>query len=344
MICAHAVRVYLELMPFTLPRRSFLAGAAFAAPALPPRAGQTQSALPDKGLRILVGFQANGGTDIIARLIATQLQRRLGRHVVVENKPGDSGAVPGELAKKGSTDGSTLAFLASTTLVARLGQADFPFDPLADLASISLAGNWPMGLAVSPKLGIATFEDYLKYLKSDDPDRYKLGNTASDAFIQAFNLMFSREVGVTMKGTNFRGASALVNDLADGRIPAAVSGMVSLLQHHRGGRLKLLMTTGTQRLAVARDVPTARELGYGALEVIEWFGYFAKAGTAMPAIDEWNRQLRFVLGDRALGSELAQLGLDVETSTPQEMRVRIADHQRMWKARMQSVGMPSMNW
>lgn len=329
-------------MPLTLPRRSLLAGAC-AAPALLSPPGRAQTVLPDRGLRILVGFQANGGTDIIARLIATQLQRRLGRHVVVDNKPGESGSLPGELVKRGPADGSTLAFLASTTLVARLGQVDFPFDPLVDLAPVSLAGNWPMGLAVSPKLGISTFKEYLEYLKSDDPDRHKLGNTASDAFIQAFNLMFSKEVGVTMKGVTFRGAGAIVSDLADGRIPAAVSGIVSLLQHHRGGRLKLLMTTGDKRLAVAKDIPTARELGYGGLEVVEWFAYFARAGTAVPVIAAWNNQIRTVLEDRNLQAELAQLGLDVESSTPQEVTARIASHQKAWKARMEAVGLNPVN-
>jgi tripartite-type tricarboxylate transporter receptor subunit TctC len=245
--------------------------------------------------------------------------------------------------KKGTTDGSTLAFLASTTLVSRLGQADFPFDPLVDLAPISLAGNWPMGLAVSPKLGVSTFEEYLNYLKSDGADRRKLGNTASDAFIQIFNLMFSRELGITMKGVPFRGAAALVGDLADGRIPAAVSGMVSLLQHHRGGRVKLLMTTSSKRLAVANGIPTARELGYPGLEVVEWFAYFAKAGTAAPVLDEWNRQIRAVLDDANLIGELTQLGLEIETSTPQDVAARVVNHQKAWKARMESVGIQPIN-
>lgn len=330
-------------MPFALFRRSLLGGAACAAPALFSPANRAQTVLPERGLRILVGFQANGGTDIIARLIATQLQRRLGRHVVVENKPGDAGAVPGELLKKGSTDGSTVAFLASTTLVSRLDQADFPFNPLVDLAPISLAGDWPMGLAVSPKLGISTFEEYLNYLKSDDADRRKLGTTASDAFIRAFNLMFSKELGITMKAMPFRGAAAMVGDLADGRIPAAVSGLVSLLQHHRGGRVKLLMTTSNKRLDVAKGIPTARELGYPGLEVVEWFAFFAKAGTAPPVIDEWNRQLRHILDDGNLRAELAQLGLTVESSTPQDVAVRVLSHQKEWKARMQAVGMRPIN-
>jgi tripartite-type tricarboxylate transporter receptor subunit TctC len=105
-ICAQVQRVDADAMPVTLFRRSLLGGAACTVPALPFSAARAQTILPERGLRILVGFQANGGTDIIARLIATQLQRRLGRHVVVENKPGDSGSMPGELVKKGTTDGS----------------------------------------------------------------------------------------------------------------------------------------------------------------------------------------------------------------------------------------------
>jgi tripartite-type tricarboxylate transporter receptor subunit TctC len=114
---------------------------------------------------------------------------------------------------------------------------------------------------------------------------------------------------------------------------------VSLLQHHRGGRVKLLMTTSSNRLAVAKGIPTARELGYPGLEVVEWFAYFAKAGTAAPVIDEWNRLVRTVLDDGNLKGELAQLGLDVQSSTPHEVAARVASHQKEWKARMESVGM-----
>ncbi|WP_428666733.1 hypothetical protein [Reyranella sp.] len=85
------------------------------------------------------------------------------------------------------------------------------------------------------------------------------------------------------------------------------------------------------------------ELGYPSLEVVEWFAYFAKTGTAAPAIDEWNRQVRTVLNDGNLREELTQLGLDVESSTPQEVAARVVSHQKEWKARMQSVGMQPIN-
>ena len=321
-------------------RRRSLFGLAAAASAIPARA---QTILPNKTLRLLVGFQANGGTDIICRLIATQLERRLGRRVVVENKPGGSGGLPGQLVAASPPDGTTLAFLASTTLVAKLGPSEYPFDPQGDLTAISLAGTWPMALAVSPKIGVETFADYLTWLKSGEPERQRFGNTASDAFINAFNRMFSKELGVTMHGVPYRGIVPMVNDLADGKIPAAVSGIVSLLEHHRGRRIKLLVTTGAKRLAGAKDIPTARELGFGALEVTEWFGFFANTATPQPLIEEWNRHIRAVLEDANLVGTLAEMGMEVGSSTPQEARERLALHLKEWRARMVAVGIAPAN-
>lgn len=280
---------------------------------------------------------------MIARLITTRLERRLGRRVVVESRPGDSGSIPGELLKNGSSDGTTLAFLASSTLVARLGRKDFPFDPLVDLAPISLAGTWPMGLAVSSTLGISTFGAYIGWIKSGGPERRKLGITASDAFIEAFNRLLESELGMPLEPVSYRGALPMVNDLVEGRLPAAVSGIVSLVEYHRGGRLRLVMTTSRKRLKVAPDIPTARELGLKKLEVVEWFAFFARAGTPEPVIDEWSRQIGAVLADPDLAAELAQMGMEAETSTPQETRERIASHLKEWNARMVAVGMSPVN-
>ena len=325
---------------YTPRRRSFLGLAAAAAAASGARA---QTTLPDKTLRLLVGFQANGGTDVCCRLIATQLERRLGRRVVVENKPGGSGGLPGQLIAKGPPDGTTLAFLASTTLVAKLGPTEFPFDPMNDLLAVSLAGTWPMGLAVSPKIDVATFPEYLAYLKAGDAERQKFGNTASDAFINAFNRLFGKELGVTMHGVTYRGTGPMVNDLAEGRLPAAVSGIVSLLEHHRGKRIKLLTTTGPKRLAVAKDIPTIRELGFPGLEVTEWFGFFATPGTPEPLVAEWNRHISAVLADPNLAGSLAQVGMEAGSSTPQEARDHLARHLKEWRARMRAVGIQPSN-
>jgi tripartite-type tricarboxylate transporter receptor subunit TctC len=324
-------------------RRSLLAGAACTSLLTPLSRAHAQTTLPDKGLQMLTGFVTGGGTDIIARRIAVAIERRVGRHVVVANRPGGIGSVPGEMLKRDSGDGSVVALLASTTLVSGLMIPNFPFDPLTDLAPISLAGTWPMALAVSPKLGIRTFEEYLAWAKGDDAQRRRLGSTASDGFIQAFSLMVGKEVGIKFEPAPYRGSAPMVYDLQDGRLDAAVSGLVSLLEQHRGGRVRLLMTTAPKRLETLPNVPTARELGYPGLEDLEWFGFFSSAKTPAPLIEEWNRQITAVLTDPAQIAELAQFGMSAETTSPRDTAARIVDHLTRWKAVMQSVGMRPVN-
>jgi len=324
-------------------RRSLLAGAACTSLLTPLSRAHAQTTLPDKGLQLLTGFVTGGGTDIIARRIAVAIERRVGRHVVVANRPGGVGSVPGEMLKKDSGDGSVVALLASTTLVSGLMIPNFPFEPLTDLAPISLAGTWPMALAVSPSLGIRTFEEYLSWAKDGDAKRRRLGSTASDGFIQAFSLMVGKAMDIKFEPAPYRGSAPMVNDLKDGRLDAAVSGLVSLLEHHRGGRLRLLMTTAPQRLETLPHVPTVRELGYAGLEDLEWFAFFASAKTPAPLIDEWNRQITAVLTDQAQIVELAQFGMKAQTSTPQETAARVVSHLKLWKENMLGVGMQPTN-
>lgn len=311
-----------------------------AAPAiLPLSVTMAQTTLPDEAMDIVVGVQSIGGLDVIARRLAAELERRIGRRVGVENRPGDAGAQPGETIKRQPPDGTALALFASATFAAWLGDRDFPFDPLADLAPVSLVGTWPIGLAVSPAVGVTTFEAYLAWLKSGSAPHRKIGNPVLGAFSQTFDRIFSHEIGVPIESVPYRSVGALANDLASSRLPAAVSGIASLLEHHRGGRLRLLMITAPERLAIAPEIPTAREVGLPGLEGLEWFGFFLRAGTPQPLIDEWNRQIGSVLRDPLVAGQLEQMGVTVAPSTPQELATRLDLYLKEWRARMVAAGL-----
>src|SRR5205085_11660375 len=127
-----------------------LTGAALAAPAIGVRA---DSALPDKTLKILVGFPAGGGTDVMARVIAEALKQRTGRNVIIDNKSGASGTLAGEALKNSPPDGTTICFMPSATVVQKLTMASMPFDPQTDIAPITLAGTVQTAFCVSPTSG-----------------------------------------------------------------------------------------------------------------------------------------------------------------------------------------------
>lgn len=320
-------------------RRHLLAFGALAAPVIVPSFARAQSVLPNKSLRFLVGFEHGGGGDLTARAIATQVERRLSRHVIVENKTGMSGAVPGELMKKGPPDGSQLALMSSTTLIAKLTMKDYPFDPLKDIAPVIQVGDFPIAFAVSRKIGVSTFAEYLQWLKEGDASRRKIAVSSNVAFIQVLNVLLGKAIGETLEVVSYRGPIAAVSDVEQGRIPASCNTVTSLLPAHRGGRVRILMTTGAKRLQVANDIPTASELGYPKLDMREWFAFFAPPATPAPIIAEWNRRLSLAIGDAAVGDALRPLGLELETSTPTELAARVASHQMEWEKRMKTAGM-----
>ena len=322
-----------------LDRRSFLALGALAIPAGAAGVARGQNALPDKSIRIFIGFEAGGGADAVARAIAARLQRQVGRYVSVESRTGSFGALPGEVVRKGPADGAQLALLSSTTLVSRLASKDFPYNPAVDLAPITEVGTFPIAFAVSPTLGVESFPDYLQWLKAGDARRRRIAVSSNTAFVQVLNILLAQSTGESLEAVSYRGAVPMVNDLQDGRIPATVNTVTSLLPAHRGGRCRILFVTGNKRLAIAPNIPTAPELGYPRLDMEEWFAFFAAPATPPPILATWNRTLHAVLEDGDVAGELRPLGLDVKTSSPEELAAIIARHQQEWMARMKTAGL-----
>lgn len=328
-----------------LDRRSVLAlGTAAAGLSFLPPPGRAQPAIPDRGIRVVVGFGTGTGVDLTARLIAPQLERRTGRRFIVENKPGEAGAVAGEMLKTGPDDGSTLAIIPGMTIAAKLTHKAYPFDPLTDLAPISMIGAVPLAIAVSPRLNLASFGDYIDTLKGGAPESRRLGCTVqSDAFVKVYTKMVDGAFGANMSLVPYRTAASLVSDLEQGRIPAAISSLSTLLSAHRGNRVQIVLLSGEKRTPVAPKLPTAADLGLKGLELREWCALFTGAKAPPVTIDAWNQHLRNLLEDQGMRGQLRQLGLDVQGSTPEEAREEIVSTLQEWKTRMDALGVASAN-
>ena len=323
-----------------LPRRSLLA--AGAALAIPETAG-AQTALPYKPLRILIGYPSSGGSDSLVHIIAGTLQSQLSRKVAVDYRAGDSGMAAGEQLKKAIPDGSVVAFMPSATMVGKLTIPGFPFDPLADLQPLTLAGTYPTAFAVSPKVGVTTFAEYVAWLKAGEPGRDRFGTTTPGSFTQYFGTALGRAIGVVLESVPYRGARPLLADLEQGRIPAGTGGITSFLAAHRGGRLRLLATSAAKRIAAAPAVPTVGELGFPKLEQSGWYAFFAPPGMPPPLVEAWTAALHVALESREVSEQLLQLGFTVETSTPAELAARLVADFRTWSEMLDSMGLKRAN-
>ena len=325
-----------------LARRSLLAGGAFA-PFVLASSTRAQTTLPDKSMRLVVGSSAASGEDKMARSIAPRLEGRIGRHVTVENKPGTNGATGLEALVKGPKDGSLLAFAGSEALAAGLTVAGYPFDPLKDITPVALAGGSQTGLAISSSTGVSTFADYLEWLKAGGPERLKIGHHACPTFTELFDKIIEQKTGVKLEPISFRGAAPMVNDMATGRLPASLTSMTSLLEHHRGPRLKVVLSSAKERSKLSPNIPTAAELGYPGLQVPEWFGFFVSSAVPAPIIEEWNRHIAAVVVDGEVKAELLQLGLEVAPTSVEQAVPIVTNYMQEWKGRLQAAGIKSPN-
>ena len=325
-------------MTSTITRRTTfaLAGAALAVPAATAVRAQ-QTGLPDKALRILVGFPAGGGTDVMARFLAEPLKQRTGQNVLIENKTGASGTIAVEALKNAAPDGTTIAYVPSASIVQKLTMASVPFDPMTDIAPVTLAGTVQTAFCVSPTIGVGTLPEYIEWLKKN-PSRHSFGTTALGSFTHFFGIMAGREFGIPLEPVPYRGAAPLVADLQGGHIAAGCGGITDFLEHHRAGKVKVLFTSGTKRATAAPDIPTATELGYPKLNILGWYVFFVPARTPAPLVDAWGRELKAVLALPEVNRRLVELGLDVETSTPAEATQRMTTDLARWKTIIDSIG------
>ena len=325
------------MLPNLSRRRALLALGAVAAPAIVPFQAWSQ-ALPDKPVSLLVGFAPGGGTDHLARVLAPRLEARIGRHVRVENHPGTTGSLVGEALRKGRPGGTLLGCIPSMSVEARAVDAAYPFDPLTDIMPLSLAGTYPMVLAVSPQLGIDTLPQFSEWLAGGKSST-KVGASMAGGLLDFYVRLLGKALGASLEPVGYRGDQPLLSDVRENKIPAAVASLPSALEYHRGGKARIILTSADTRLAFAPNLPSAFEYGHTSLVATEWYGLFASPGTPGPIVEIWNMHLRAVLEDREARAELVNVGLAVQASAPEELGERITASMKIWRDKMLAFGL-----
>ena len=325
-------------MTIRFDRRKALAltGGVLAA-AMAPRASLAQS-LPTGTVRVLVGFPAGGGSDVMARIIAEKLKERTGLNIIIDNRPGNSGNLACEMLKNGPADGSLLMYGTSATTVAqRVTRKQLQYDVEKDLATIALAGTVSVAFVVSSTIGVRTMPEFIEWLKKN-PRKQNFGTTAMGSMTHFFGVLLGKEIGIPLEPIAYKGAGPLIADLSAGHATAGCGGVSDFLTHHKAEKMRIIAISAPKRVNAAPDLPTIAELGYPKLIYEGFYGFYGPSKMSPGLVATWNKELRAVLDSPDMRQRLLGVGLEAQSSTPAELFTRQANLITTMTATMKAAG------
>ena len=301
-----------------------LLGALFAAGAA------AQGAFPNRPITMVVGFAPGGGTDTAARIIAKAASENLGQSVVVDNRAGAGGNIATELVAKAAPDGHTvlLGSVGSLTVAPHM-IANLPYDPLKDLAPVTMAVTFANVLVVHDGVPVRTLADYVK-LANDKPGALTYGSSGIGGAGHLSGELFRMMSKINIVHVPYKGGGPAMQDLLGKQIMSIFATPISAGPHIKSGRIHAIAVTSARRTSFMPEVPTIAESGYPGFEATNWYAYVLPAKTPNDIVDRWNRELVKILKDAAVREALLAQGMEPAPGTREELAAYIKREYDTW--------------
>ena len=300
-------------------RRDVLARAGLLGTALLAGPSWAQSAFPSQTIRFLVPYPPGGPTDLMARLLQPELQKRLGTTVVIENKGGAGGNVgSAEVAKQAPADGHTLLLAASGPMAVNGSLfRSMPFNALTDLVPVVQLSSFPLVLEVHPSLGVKTLKEFLAKAKAD-PGGLTYASAGNGTPQHLAGELFGKVTGVKLTHVPYRGAGPALNDVLGGQVKVMFDILGSSLQHINAGKLIPLAVTSPSRSPNLPKVPTVAEAGVAGFEFTAWHGVAVRIGTPEAVVAKLNATFLAIFSDKVFRSQWEAIGSPVVAGSAED--------------------------
>ncbi|HEX5612511.1 MAG TPA: tripartite tricarboxylate transporter substrate binding protein [Burkholderiales bacterium] len=304
---------------------AFLVGALLIA-----CSANAQAPFATRPITMVVGFAPGGGTDIASRIIAKKLSENIGQSVVVENRAGAGGNIATELVARAQPDGHTILLASVGSLsVAPHIVAKLPYDPLRDLAPITMAVMFPNVLVVHPSLGVQTLAEFVK-LAQAKPGAINYGSSGIGGAGHLAAELFRLMAKVNLVHVPYKGGAPAATAVLAAEVAAVFATPASAGPHIKAGKLRALGVTGPARSPALPDVPTIAESGYPGYEATNWYAYVAPAKTPKDLVDRWNREIVKVLNAPDVREQLLGHGLEPQPGTSEALAKYIERELAIW--------------
>jgi tripartite-type tricarboxylate transporter receptor subunit TctC len=308
--------------------------ATLAMAAALPVAGQEP--YPSKPIRVVVGYSAGGGNDLIVRLIAPRLSEGLGQPVIVENKVGAQGIIACELVARSAPDGYTILMGPSGPMTMNPATyAKLPYSPTRDFAPIGMIGSFPLFLVVSGNSSFRSVKDLVAFAKANPG---KTTYAASAATFQIASELFKQRTGTDFLHVPYKGSNESVQSVVAGQVTMTFADAAPVMGPTRAGTARALAVSSPQRHPAMREVPTFAEAGLTDMEIVSWTAFFAPAGTPPAATSRLQSEVARVVRLPEIREGLAKLGVDPVGGTADELARAMARDIARWSAVAKAAG------
>jgi len=294
-----------------------------------------------ESLKIVTGFPPGGTSDAICRRVAEKIApSAYTKAAFVENKSGAGGQIAVQFVRNAPADGATIL----QTPMSMLGiyphiYKKLPYDPVADLAPVSLGAVFDFGFAVGPMVPstVKSIPDFLAWCKAN-PNLANFGSPAAGSTPHFIGALLGKDANIDLKHVPFRGTQPAILDMIGGQI-AAVSGPIGeFTQHVAAGKCRLLAASGGKRSQFAPNTPTLVEQGFKGFVYDEWFGFYVPAKTPLDVINRLNAAMRVALAAPETVNGMAMMGLVAQSSSPAELAARLKADTDLWGPLVKTIG------
>ena len=309
----------------------------FAALGIMLAASATAQNYPERPVRMIIPFAAGGATDVPTRLISVKLAERLGQQFVVDNRPGQGGALGAAVAARAEPDGYTILQVATPFVVSPHVYSKLSYDPLQDFVPVTQFGSAPNVLVVHPSLPAKSVKELIALAKSQ-PGKLDWGSSGTGGGQHLFGELFMSMADIKITHISYKGSGAAAADLLGGQVKIGFPGIAIALQHHKSGRLLALAVTTAQRSQQMPEVPSIAEAGVPGYEATFWMGMAVPKGTSKNIIGKLHRETTALLKSPEMVEGFKRAGTDAAPSNPEQFRKFIQTEYEKWGKIVRTVG------
>ena len=280
---------------------------------------------PSRPVRIVVPYSAGGGTDIVARAVGQKLSDKWGQPVVVDNRVGANGIIGAEAVAKAQADGGHTLLMSTPAEVSTNPHlyANIPYNAERDFAPVTLIAITPLVVAVYPGVPARSIQELIALAKEKPASLgFATPGLGSSQHLTGELLMMS--AGIKLVHVPYKGAGQSIPDVIGGQVPMGIYGVLTISQHAKAGRLRMLAVTTPKRSSAYPDLPTLAESGFPGFDTSLWFGLIAPAATPKPVIGKLHDDVIEALKLPDVKERIASQGADIVGDTPSEFAVFIA--------------------